>query len=357
MSKKNYYDILGVKPTVNQQAIKEAYRKLSKRIHPDVNGSDKYFEDYFKNIQEAYEVLSNENSRTNYDSNNGQQTDFDEAELSKLRQHIFNLESRNKELNTKLREVTADRNSIKYELDNYRQNYFEVKNREANLNSRIKELENRPTSFNSSSKTEDDEPNWPAWLLGAFIGFLFFMGYIDFDKEEKQNLKNELNNLRTQSSQSKTINEELNKTITSLKQDLTSTKAKLSKISNGTPFLVESILFYTSRNPSNYKTRFSVGEIDYIYPYIKIIPLTESFETMKVYVKIIDPDGSLNYNPQYSPRGYTTSDEVTISYADTHIKSLSGWGNTSRDAYGIGVHKVQVWANGKLLGEGSFIVI
>jgi hypothetical protein len=64
---KNYYYILGLQENVTLDDIKFAYRKLSKKFHPDMNGGDKFFEDRFKDIQEAYEVLSDEARRKLYD--------------------------------------------------------------------------------------------------------------------------------------------------------------------------------------------------------------------------------------------------------------------------------------------------
>ena len=63
----NYYQVLGVESTATSEEIKKAYRKLSKKFHPDVNGGDPYFENLFKQIQHAYEVLSDVNQRNEYD--------------------------------------------------------------------------------------------------------------------------------------------------------------------------------------------------------------------------------------------------------------------------------------------------
>jgi hypothetical protein len=63
---KNYYQILGVAPTASAEEVKEAYRKLSKRVHPDVNWGDKIFEELFKDINEAYKELSDEYRRADY---------------------------------------------------------------------------------------------------------------------------------------------------------------------------------------------------------------------------------------------------------------------------------------------------
>jgi curved DNA-binding protein CbpA len=67
MQFKDYYKTLGVSSTATLQEIKIAYRKLSKKFHPDINDGDKFFEERFKEIQEAYEVLSNSVKRNNYD--------------------------------------------------------------------------------------------------------------------------------------------------------------------------------------------------------------------------------------------------------------------------------------------------
>ena len=64
---KDYYYILGVKPTSTTLQIKTAYRKLSKKLHPDLNQGDIFFEEQFKEIQEAYEVLCDDLKRTHYD--------------------------------------------------------------------------------------------------------------------------------------------------------------------------------------------------------------------------------------------------------------------------------------------------
>ena len=58
---KDYHYILGVKKGASKDEIKQAFRKLSKKIHPDVNDGDKYFEERFKEIREAYDALIKEN--------------------------------------------------------------------------------------------------------------------------------------------------------------------------------------------------------------------------------------------------------------------------------------------------------
>jgi curved DNA-binding protein CbpA len=64
---KNYYDILEVSVNASDEVIRVAYRKLAQKHHPDKNNGDKASEEKFKIIQEAYEVLSNQERRALYD--------------------------------------------------------------------------------------------------------------------------------------------------------------------------------------------------------------------------------------------------------------------------------------------------
>ncbi len=65
---KDYYYILGIKQTASIDELKKAYRKLSLKFHPDKNEGDEFFTDRFKEIQEAYEVISDETKRRDYDN-------------------------------------------------------------------------------------------------------------------------------------------------------------------------------------------------------------------------------------------------------------------------------------------------
>jgi len=67
MAGKDYYKILGVDRKASERDIKQAYRKLARQYHPDVNPGDKSAEGKFKQINEAYEVLSDKEDRKKYD--------------------------------------------------------------------------------------------------------------------------------------------------------------------------------------------------------------------------------------------------------------------------------------------------
>ncbi len=67
MAKRDYYEVLGIDKNATQDEIKKAYRKLARKYHPDVNPGDKVAEEKFKEISEAYEVLSDPEKRKQYD--------------------------------------------------------------------------------------------------------------------------------------------------------------------------------------------------------------------------------------------------------------------------------------------------
>jgi len=67
MANKDYYAILGVGRSASEKEIRQAYRRLARKYHPDLNPRDKSAEAKFKEIQEAYEVLSDPEKRQKYD--------------------------------------------------------------------------------------------------------------------------------------------------------------------------------------------------------------------------------------------------------------------------------------------------
>jgi len=87
MDYKDYYEILGVPPNAELKGIKQTYRQLARKLHPDVNPGNKEAEEKFKTINEAYQVLSDAEQRKKYDQlraqyqqwqqTGGRQQDFD----------------------------------------------------------------------------------------------------------------------------------------------------------------------------------------------------------------------------------------------------------------------------------------
>ncbi len=93
----DYYEILGVSRTATQVEIKKAYRKLAMKYHPDRNPGDKEAEEKFKQINEAYQVLSDEEKRAIYDrygkeglEGRGYKTDFSFQDIFDMFGDFFN---------------------------------------------------------------------------------------------------------------------------------------------------------------------------------------------------------------------------------------------------------------------------
>ncbi len=91
MNYKDYYKILGVSKDADKAAIKKAYRKLAAKYHPDKNPGDKAAEEQFKAVNEAYQVLSDDEKRKKYERLGAnwetyQQTGFDPSQFQRSKQ-------------------------------------------------------------------------------------------------------------------------------------------------------------------------------------------------------------------------------------------------------------------------------
>ncbi|MFC1905970.1 DnaJ C-terminal domain-containing protein [Chloroflexota bacterium] len=86
MSSNDYYGVLGVSKDASDKQIKQAYRKMARKYHPDVNSGDKAAENRFKKVNEAYEVLSDSEKRKKYDLYGEQWQHADQFEQQRSQQ-------------------------------------------------------------------------------------------------------------------------------------------------------------------------------------------------------------------------------------------------------------------------------
>ena len=110
MDFKDYYKTLGVQPNASFENIRTAYRKLSKKFHPDVNNGDKFFEEKFKEIQEAYEILCDTSKRKQYDY---KRANFNKSSSSFSQEHEDNLRKKEEEIRRQKEDFKKWEDSLK----------------------------------------------------------------------------------------------------------------------------------------------------------------------------------------------------------------------------------------------------
>ena len=111
----DYYKILGVSETSSKDEIKKAFRSLAKKYHPDRNGNDENAIKKFQEVNEAYEVLSNEDSKKSYDE---KKTNFKNAHKKK------NENSKNNKTDNDFSEKTRSKKESMEDLNQYFANFF-----------------------------------------------------------------------------------------------------------------------------------------------------------------------------------------------------------------------------------------
>lgn len=129
---KNYYEILEVDVKASKEIIEKAFKVLAKRYHPDTQSDDKknWAEEKFKEINEAYEILSNDESRKNYDV----ELDYDKnSVIDALCAKNENLQHLVEELQKELEYVKSHNNEPTYQSNNF--DYIETRTSSSNSTS------------------------------------------------------------------------------------------------------------------------------------------------------------------------------------------------------------------------------
>jgi len=165
---RDYYYILGISHISTEIEIKSAYRKLSIKFHPDKNGGDKFFEERFKEIQEAYETLSNTTKRKSYDNNLRmfKNSDGNAAKLKQFEEELkvkFENELRKKEDEIKKKYKSQERNleeELKRKEDEIKKKYQSPEQKlaeEAELKKREAEIQEKEIEEKRKRKREETE--------------------------------------------------------------------------------------------------------------------------------------------------------------------------------------------------------
>jgi curved DNA-binding protein CbpA len=179
---KNYYYILGVERNATLEEIKKAYKKLALKFHPDQNNGDKFFEERFKEIAEAYEVLSNQERRKQYDlawlihhaqnaSNNRTNTSNQAAEEEKRKREAFEQEKAKFEREKRAHEESKRKDKAAAEEQKRREN--------TQQSTASQQQSTNNTQRNTQPQTTNTEPDYTTELyivaiIAVLIMFFFW---------------------------------------------------------------------------------------------------------------------------------------------------------------------------------------
>jgi curved DNA-binding protein CbpA len=214
---KDYYKILEVSRNATADEIKIGYRNLAKKYHPDANIPNFNFNAIMQEINEAYEVLKDDNKRKNYNSQyanelkNSSQMPKEcienenklKSENAQLKTQYANELNKTQDLNNRINSLTSELNNTKTQLSNEIKKTQDLNNR---INSLTSELNNTKTELNN---TKTQLNNTKTQLSNEIKKSADLNNRINSLTSELNNTKTQLNNTKTQ------LANELNKSLTS----------------------------------------------------------------------------------------------------------------------------------------------
>lgn len=179
----NYYKILEVDKDASPEVIEKAYKALVKKYHPDLQESNlkSESEEKIKLINEAYEILSNPNSRSEYDLTL-KQTEISEEDYNKLSQENIALHNKIHDLKQKSNSqynqgISQPTNNYNAQQQNYNEDYrkqLEYERKKAYHDAYIQDLKNRGYRIRYKKTFKDYFNSFLALLITAAILFLLF---------------------------------------------------------------------------------------------------------------------------------------------------------------------------------------
>lgn len=174
--KQNYYEILEVNKNASPEIIKKAYTTLAKKYHPDLQNDDvkHLYEEKLKLINEAYETLSDEEKRKNYDLTIVDDYAMLEENLSKLSKENEFLRNQYENSFTEQKNSYNEPTNNATSQNNYKEEQIRKAREQAYYDAYIQDLKNRGYRIKYKKEPKDYFKNFIALCLTLFILFMLY---------------------------------------------------------------------------------------------------------------------------------------------------------------------------------------
>lgn len=170
---KNYYQILGLNPNCSKEDIKKAYKSYAVKFHPDKHNNDPFFEERFKEIKEAYDILINDVERYKYDST------FNKSDFSGKQ---YRQQENTDEFNKRQKEKEELEKEKKEKVEKKRKTlYYADKNITINginlfVNNLSYKIDDIDYVIIKKDKSQQSKVYAPIFIVIGILSFAFFIG-------------------------------------------------------------------------------------------------------------------------------------------------------------------------------------